>query len=279
MTGKGEKWPGRDALSGKSGEQGAGGTEPSPEVLRPAWADGDKLWAGFTTRRGGYSAGPFAELNFSRRWTAPEAKVEENLALLARTEGFDAKRLFVATQVHGADGLCVDDLDREEVLSRKVDFLSTGRPGNLVGIITADCIPILLWDPAHRAVAAAHAGWRGVVAGVVEAVVGHMAERYGARTSELWAALGPAIGPCCFEVGPEVAEQFTERSLVVRLVRGRPHVDLHLAVTHRLERLGLDPGRVEVVAECTACNPDRYHSYRRDGSPIGQHLSFIGFKT
>ncbi len=274
MTGTEARDNAHEATSPRDG----GLVAPRPDVIRPAWA-GQDLWVGFTTRRGGYSSGRFAELNFSRRWTAPEAKVAENLGLLAETEGFPAERLYIVTQVHGADGLAVDGMDPADVLRREADYLTSARPGRLVGIITADCIPVLLWDPVHRAVAAAHAGWRGVVAGVVEAVVGHMESKYGTRPEDLLVALGPAIGPCCFEVGSEVAEHFTERSLVVRLVRGRPHVDLHLAVTHRLERLGVVPSNTDVVAECTCCNPDKYHSYRRDGSPIGQHLSFIGIRS
>ncbi len=260
------------------GTQSGSGSGPVPEVIVPSWAAEAGLWAGFTTRRGGVSGGRFSELNFSRRWTAPEAKVEENLELLALVQGFDRRRLFVATQVHGADGLCCDGLEPNEVLGRQVDFLTSSEPGSLVGVITADCIPVLLFDPVARAVAAAHAGWRGVVAGVVEAAVRHMGKQYGSSPSDLLVALGPAIGPCCFEVGPEVAEKFTEPALAVRLVRGRSHVDLHLAVFDRLSRLGIETGHMEVVAECTACNPDKYHSYRRDGSPIGQHLSFIGMR-
>ena len=252
--------------------------ELRPEVVHPSVLDPEHVLAGFTTRRGGVSTGRFAQLNFSRRWPEEGDAVARNLRLLGDSEGFDPEHLYTVDQVHGARGVCCDGLSPDQVRTQEADYLVCAEPGKVLGIITADCIPVLLWDPQAECVAAAHAGWRGLVAGVLEAAVADLTARYGASPGSLRAALGPAIGPCCFEVGPEVAAEFSARVLTVRLVSGRPHVDLHLDALQRLRSLGLREEHVEVVAECTCCNPDKYHSYRRDGARIGQHLSFVGLR-
>jgi len=256
---------------------------PTAEVLVPSWADGTRrergLVAGFCTRRGGYGTGRFAELNFSRRWPDPAGAVDRNVALLADQVGFDLSQMFTARQVHGGTGLACDGRDPEVVVARGADFLVCGEPGRVVAVITADCIPVLLWDPDARCVAAVHAGWRGIMADVIQNAVSELVTRYQARADRLFAAVGPGIDACCFEVGSDVADRFAVRfgpDVVVTMPGRNPHVDLFTPVAVCLDEAGLSADRVERLGECTCCHPDRFFSYRRDGVGIGQHLSFIG---
>jgi len=151
--------------------------------------------------------------------------------------------------------------------------------GELLGIETADCLPVLIVDPVRRIVAAAHAGWRGTLAGVaaraVEAVVAA-----GSQPRDLVAALGPSIGACCYEVGPEVQDAFGPAGAHFFRPgpRGRAHLDVRAANRAQLTAAGLDGGAIHDVADCTYHLADRYHSYRRDGRGAGRMISFVGFR-
>lgn len=240
---------------------------------------------GFTTRLGGVSEGPFAELNLSAKWPEEAQNVDANYERLARWAGFDRKRLYLARQVHGAQGVHVTDQAPATVRATEADYLFTDRPGVTVGVITADCVPVLLADVTRPAVAAAHAGWRGLVAGVIGAAVRSLVA-LGSRPQDLVAGLGPCIGPCCFEVGDEVATAFTDtfdegHDLVVLAGTGptdfpKPHVNLWRAARTALTEAGVDAARIADPPGCTMCEPERFYSYRRDGARIGQQLAYIG---
>jgi YfiH family protein len=149
----------------------------------------------------------------------------------------------------------------------------------VLGAFAADCIPILFAEPEARVSAAAHAGWRGTVAGVARNVVRRMAEA-GAQPERVRVALGPSIGPCCFEVGPEVVDEFRAAlgdlpGLVVAGPR-KDHLDLRVATRAILEREGLRPEHIDDRSPCTRCEADRFFSYRRDGREGGVHMAFIG---
>jgi YfiH family protein len=159
------------------------------------------------------------------------------------------------------------------------DAIVSGRDGVLVGIVTADCVPVLLVHRARRAAAAVHAGWRGAAAGVVEAAVRHLADRLGAPAMELEAAIGPAICGRCYEVGPEVRAAFRARTGEATapawsVQSGREHVDLRLATEVLLRATGVRD--VVMVGPCTACGAG-FCSYRRDGAGCGRQLSFVGW--
>lgn len=191
-------------------------------------------------------------------------------ASLADAVGYALDALRTCRQVHGA-AVLVDPSPRESVAAEADALLL--RAGGAVGVRTADCASILLGDPRSGAVAAVHAGWRGVVAGVLPAAVRALA---GARTGALRAALGPCIGPCCFEVGSEVADALSAASGadVSRPGRGdRPHADLGASVLAQLTSLGVQG--VERVGGCTVCAPTGWHSFRRDGARSGRMLAVI----
>lgn len=169
------------------------------------------------------------------------------------------------------------------------DALVTNLPGLLLEIRTADCLPVLLVDPVRRVVGIAHAGWRGTVSGIAARTVERMVAEFGSQVSDIQAALGPSIGPCCFEVGPEVAVQFQpsavrrpEHRLLAEAADScltsseRVTVDLPQANKTQLFDAGLAPGAIFQASSCTMCHPQQFHSYRRDRAQSGRLVSGIG---
>jgi len=184
-------------------------------------------------------------------------------------------RLLLLQQVHGAT------VEEAPWAGRpKADASVASEPGFLLGIETADCLPVLLVDPKRRAVAAVHAGWRGTALGVTRAAVAALS-RGGSRPTDLLAALGPGIGPCCYEVGEDVKSAFGPggAAFFQEAPGGRDHLDVRAANRQQLIEAGLDPVRIGSVDECTFCRRDLYHSYRRDGPGSGRMISFVGFRS
>jgi YfiH family protein len=170
-------------------------------------------------------------------------------------------------QIHSAD--CVAAEGRYGVLGPG-DALLEDRAGSVVAIRTADCMPILLVDERHRAVAAVHAGWRGTVAQIAASAVAAMHGRFGTEPRDLHAAIGPGIGKCCYEVGPEVAAQFGGQ--------GRAHISLTEANRSQLLSMGVTPERIYASNLCTLCLAEEFHSFRRDGAAAGRLYSFAGIQ-
>jgi YfiH family protein len=207
-------------------------------------------------------------------------RVPELDELLWLVHGFGTRlaeppaNLTTLTQVHSST--CVFAGGRSGVLGEG-DALLENTPGSAVAVKTADCIPILLVDRGHRAVAAVHAGWRGTVAEIVRHTVAHMRREFGSEASGLDAAIGPGIGPCCYEVGPDVAAHFPEWRLQATR-GGRAHVDLAGANREQLLASGLDAARIYTAGLCTMCLPGEFHSYRRDKQDAGRMFSFAGLR-
>jgi len=188
-------------------------------------------------------------------------------------------------QVHGAEVLVLpaDAAARAPFLEPDVsarppaDALISDQPGAAVAVAVADCMPVLIADPAHRVVAAVHAGWRGLAAGVIENTVAELQQRYDSTPADLVIGIGPSIGPCCFEVGPEVIEAFAARGYQAEArrsgaVHGRPHADLGKVAAAILERLGVPQGQTADAALCTRCHSEWLWSYRKDGDGAGRML-------
>jgi YfiH family protein len=231
---------------------------------------------GFSTRRGGVSTGRYATLNVGGKWGDDPDHVAHNRRRLAAAAGFDWSRLYTAKQVHGARvALVVEGTLPERVAETEADVVATAVPGTVVGVYTADCVPILLSDGDGR-VAAAHAGWRGTVQGVASAAVEALVS-IGAERERLRAALGPSICARCFEVGDEVAAEFDRvtPSAVIRTDGHKPHVDLWAANRALLVAAGVPAESIDAAPPCTMCEPERFFSFRRDGGGIGQQLSFV----
>ncbi len=157
----------------------------------------------------------------------------------------------------------------------RADAVISNRPGVLAGVRTADCFPVLLADPRTRSVAAVHAGWRGTVAGVLPRAVRGLEREFGARPADIEAAIGPGIGPCCFEVGEEVASRFPARC--VKRGNRKPHVDLASALKGQLAGSGVRTAAVAGL--CTSCNLGRFYSYRAEGAGTGRMLSVVGLRA
>ena len=151
------------------------------------------------------------------------------------------------------------------------DALLEDKRGSVVAVKTADCIPILLADGRRRAVAAVHAGWRGTVARIAARALEAMHARFGTEPVDVHAAIGPGIGKCCYEVGPEVARHFGES--------GRAHIDLTGANRHQLRQAGVAAARIYSADLCTMCRSAEFHSYRRDRDAAGRMYSFAGIRT
>ena len=180
----------------------------------------------------------------------------------------------VPRQVHGTRVVVARRGARPEA-----DGLVTAEQALVVGVVTADCVPVLLVDRARRVAAAVHAGWRGQVAGVLEAAIAQLGDDFGTVAADLEAAIGPAVAGCCYEVGAEVEAGFRARTGSLTAPawsehRGRRHVDLRVTARLLLGATGVE--RVAVLGPCTYCDRS-YCSYRRDGADAGRQLSFVGW--
>ena len=209
----------------------------------------------FTTRAGGVSEGPYASLNLGRRTGDDVGRVDENRRIACAALGADADRLALNYQVHGTG---VNEA-QPGVRGRVGDALWTDQPGVPLLALVADCVPVaLVRRSGQPAAAVVHAGRVGILAGVLEAAVRTLG-------APLAAAIGPAAGPCCYEVGEDVAAPYRRR-FGVSVLRAR-NVDLPQAAERTLRGAGVR--HVDRVDLCTICNPDLFFSHRRDGTPRG----------
>jgi YfiH family protein len=236
----------------------------------------DGFTHGFPERTGGVSTGPRTSLNLGVRWGDDAENVAVNRRRLAEHAGYDPSQLQIMRHVHGTDVWTVGEPVSDDAT---FDGLVCDRVGPVLAAFAADCIPILFAEPDARICGAAHAGWRGTVAGVARNVIARMAS-LGARPERIRVALGPSIGPCCFEVGPEVVAAFTDAlgDLPGMVVAGprKDHIDLRVATRAVVERAGVAPDHVDDRPPCTQCEAERFFSYRRDGKEGGMHMAFIG---
>ncbi|HET6370815.1 MAG TPA: peptidoglycan editing factor PgeF [Nitrospiria bacterium] len=158
------------------------------------------------------------------------------------------------------------------------DALVTDHPGVVLAVSTADCVPLLFFESRARVIGAAHAGWRGTMKGIASRVVASLAEMYGTSPEAIRVAIGPRIGPCCFEVGEEVLSQISADhydEVVSRPTRERAFLDLAELNRLQLTEAGVPPEAIHIAALCTACHPDRFFSYRRDRGRSGNMISGI----
>jgi YfiH family protein len=227
---------------------------------------------GISTRAGGVSEGRCASLNTSYSVGDETSRVDENIDRLAAALGARREELVSAYQVHGRAVTVVDETTAT-VPRPKCDVLVTRSPGRTLMLRYADCTPVLLVDPGRQAVAIVHAGWRGSAARAASAAVEALAEAFGSRPTDLVAGIGPAIGPCCYEVGNDVVEAFgPERQ---GLFAGGK-LDLWAANQQALTEAGVDESQIEVARICTRCQSDRFFSHRANNSqPAGRFAGLI----
>jgi len=236
----------------------------------------------FFTRVGGTSAGSYATLNLSTAVGDDEEAVARNLGRAARFLGLIEQQLFWTNQMHGSNLLRLEPASSaRHVRQQPADALIADSAPVACCVRTADCVPVLLADVRSGAVAAVHAGWRGIVAGIVPTTVKSLCASSG-NGAELLAAIGPHIRVGAFDVGDDVAGQLascsagSSRAAVVRTDLGpRPHVDLALLVRGQLVQQGLPEDSIEDTGGCTFSESCRFFSFRRDGRLSGRHLSAI----
>lgn len=239
--------------------------------LRPDWPAPPRVRAVVTTRQGGVSRPPYDSFNLATHVGDDPAAVAQNRVVLREALALPAEPLWLE-QVHG---VAVARLDAMGEISSppQADACTIGRMGQVCAVLTADCLPVLFCDRAGTRIAAAHAGWRGLAAGVLEATVAAI----GVPAADLMAWLGPAIGPAAFEVGEEVRQVFMERHPMAAEAF-RPNRPGHwLADIYRLARIRLAAAGVEAVyggGLCTFSDAARFYSYRRDGA-TGRMASLI----
>jgi YfiH family protein len=202
---------------------------------------------------------------------------------VAAALGGPRDRLLLITQVHGVDAAVVRRGWRPPWVRPRADIIFTDDPSVAIGVRVADCAPVLLFDRIRGVVGAAHAGWRGTAAGASTAAVEALRREFGSNAADLVAAIGPCLGACCGEVGPEVVEAFraggaTEASIASWFSRGRDdrfQLDLERANRDQLERAGLDPSAIHATGLCTRTNRERLHSYRADREAAGRMVAAI----
>jgi YfiH family protein len=223
------------------------------------------------TRLGGVSRGAFEALNLGSTVGDNPGAVAENHRRIFRALGIDPSRVVSPYQVHGCNVTRVDGSHGGRVIP-ETDALITDEPDLILLLRFADCVPVLLYDPAHDAVGLAHAGWRGTAAGVIPATVRAMTEAFGTRSGALWAGIGPAIGADHYEVGAEVVEAVRATlsdSADVAQKRGvRWHLDLPGAVAAQLKAAGV--GHIARSGLCTACRTDEWYSHRAEDGKTGR---------
>ena len=197
-----------------------------------------------------------------------------------KTASIDDAGVVRVRQVHGDRVVSANALARGAPTAIEADALVATEPGVIAAVATADCVPILLLHPSARWSAAVHAGWRGTLAGIATRAV-EVARAAGLAPEALLAAIGPAIGPRCYQVDEDLGARSDAADLVVQREFGRakPTLNLRASNARILTRAGLLPSRIQVCGPCTRCRSDRYHSYRAARDAAGRQLSWIGWAS
>ena len=250
--------------------------------LRCLTADNIAVPHCFTTRLGGVSKGPLASMNIgTHRGDDPE-NVRRNYEILAEAMGCDTQKLVLTHQTHTDTVLQVGKEHHGAGLFApelpECDALITDVPGTALVIFTADCTPILFYDPVTGAVGAAHAGWRGTAAGIAAKTVQAMCDAYGCRAENIRAAIGPNIAQCCFETDRDVPRAMidalgSEGDAFIRRDQEKYYVNLKEINALFLRRAGVE--QIEISDACTACSPELFWSYRRVGNARGSQGAII----
>lgn len=245
-----------------------------------------------TTRHAGVSPPPFDSLNLGLSTEDDPDNVAANRARLAALTSLGAGAPIYAGQVH-ADGVARVGAGDFGKRVDSTDALITGEADVPLMIVVADCVPVSLYDPIKKAVGLAHAGWRGTAAGVVTKTVERMMDEFGTDPTDLVAGIGPSIGPCCYEVGPDVVDAFYSRQPLIAdhvladpdtasagsfaggLNEDRKMLDLWRAAALQLVTAGVFEANIDQSNRCTACNPGDFYSYRAGGGQTGRFAALM----
>jgi purine-nucleoside/S-methyl-5'-thioadenosine phosphorylase / adenosine deaminase len=248
----------------------------------PRWEQYEGLLHGFLGRRGGKSIGVFQGLNVSYRVGDDPKLVSQNVCDMKLAVGIHDGRIVTMKQVHGEDIVEVKNKKLKE--AGEADAMVTQENEIFLGVLTADCVPILFVAPEQKHVAAVHAGWRGTMAGIAAKTVRLFQENYGVPAEAIEAALGPSIGGCCYEVKDDVTQPLLKKwgklaEGSIRREDGKSFLDLRRLNRDMLQQTGIPPERIFQIGPCTSCAPDEFFSYRREKKETGRQISFIGWGT
>lgn len=232
---------------------------------------------GVFTRLGGDSQPPFATLNLGRGVGDAPAAVEENYRRIARALGVEPTSFVTGYQVH-SDHVVVVTNDMAGQLLPATDALVTQASRVTLTLRFADCVPILLFDPTQRAIGVAHAGWKGTLSRIAGKAIRAMEAAFGSRPEDIIAGIGPSIGPCCYEIGPDVLEQVEAvfgdtDGLLQDNPHGRVHLDLWAANRRVLAEEGVRV--IELGNLCTSCHKDEFYSHRGEAGLTGRFGAFV----
>jgi YfiH family protein len=247
----------------------------------PQWERRDGPLHGFLGRRGGKSTGAFAGLNLSFNVGDDPQVVKDNFCDMKKAVGVHDLKITTMKQVHGDQIIDVRDSRLKE--AGGADGMVTEEPGVFLGVLTADCVPILFSVRGRRLAAVAHAGWRGSLAGIAAKMVCHLRDRYNVDPASVEAALGPAIGACCYAIGADVSQPLVRKwgSAAEKFLTskdGKQFLDLRALNVVLLQDSGVPPEQIFAVGPCTSCAPEDFFSYRRDKKETGRQISFIGWQ-
>lgn len=232
-----------------------------------------------TTRQGGCSTGNYAAFNINGYCGDDEVHIAANKVALCGLLGIESNRLVMPHQVHDCVVRRIDG--PQQGVIEGVDAVMTDVPQLCIGVSTADCIPVLLYDSTHRAISAVHAGWRGTVLRIVQKAVEAMCHAYGTAPADLQAVIGPGISLDSFEVGDEVYDQFLSAGFDMQPISRREakwHIDLPMCNRLQLMEAGVPADHIQMTNICTYQQYDRYFSARRLGIQSGRIYTGILIK-
>ncbi|MRS03228.1 peptidoglycan editing factor PgeF, partial [bacterium] len=234
------------------------------------------------TRKGGVSPHPWTTLNLGGTVGDDRANVVENRRRIYQVMNREVESIFDVWQVHSADVICTDTPRPLDALHSKGDAILTNNPEITLFMRFADCVPILLYDPVRRVIGVVHAGWQGTVKKVVQRSVIKMTQQYGSMTGDIYAGIGPSIGPDHYQIGDDVIQQVRagfgrDAPKVLLQNNGSTHLDLWRANAILLEQAGVK--HIEIANLCTACDTERWYSHRAEQGKTGRFGAIIALAS
>lgn len=230
----------------------------------------------FTTRHGGVSKPPYTSANLAFHVGDAAADVLSNHDRLAGILGYERARLVHMRQIHSDRIIAVDETYGFDS-PPECDALITDRPGIALMVMSADCTPILLYDPQTRSIGAVHAGRAGALNAILPKTIEAMCFNYGSRIENILVSMGPSIKGCCYEVNPAIATEAEAKGYAdaLRTKDKKVFLDVNTILLTQLERMGIAKERIEVIGACTSCESDTYFSYRADKQHTGRIAGVI----
>ncbi len=252
--------------------------------------DHDGLLMTMSTRAGGTSRGRFRSLNLSFRVEDDVEAVLANRKTLCQALSIPLDSMVLGQQVHGTHVALVSEDDRGRGATSWADALPdtdamiAGDPDLALMVLAADCAPVFLYDPVHRAIGIAHGSWRGTLGGIIGKTVAGMEAAFQCRPEDLQAGIGPSIGPCCYEVGEDVLAALRTscpeswQACIKHQASGAIHFNLWETIRRQLLGTGLDPRHIQVAGICTACHTELFFSHRKERGKTGRNAAIIALK-